>query len=141
MIKVSVVVPVYNTSKYLRRCLDSLVNQTLKNIEIIIVNDKSTDNSKDIIKEYENKYQNIKVIHNKINKGIGYNRNLGIEIASGKYIAFVDSDDYIDLNLYEKMYEYSEEKKLNLCVCDLKKVDEESNVIDYEKIKRFALNQ
>ena len=111
MIKVSVVVPVYNTSKYLRRCLDSLVNQTLKDIEIIIINDKSTDNSKDIIKEYESKYNNIKVIHNKTNKGIGYNRNLGIEIASGKYIAFVDSDDYIDLNLYKKMHEYSEEEK------------------------------
>ena len=140
MMKISVVVPVYNTSKYLRRCLDSLVNQSLKDIEIIIINDKSTDNSKDIIKEYENKYQNIKVIHNKTNKGIGYNRNLGIEIASGKYIAFVDSDDYIDLNLYQKMHEYSEEEKLDLCICDLKKVDEEGNLIGYEKIEEFETN-
>ena len=80
MMKVSIIVPVYNTEKYLRRCLDSLVNQTIEDIEIIVINDCSPDNSKEILKEYEKKYKDkIKVFHNKTNKGIGYNRNYGIK--------------------------------------------------------------
>ena len=105
--KVSVIVPVYNTEKYLRRCLDSLVNQTLDDIEIIIIDDKSPDNSALIIDEYKKKYDNkIKVIHNKINKGIGYNRNIGIKKSSGKYIMFIDSDDYLDRSACEKFKVY-----------------------------------
>ena len=109
MIKVSVVVPVYNTSKYLRRCLDSLVNQSLKEIEILVINDCSTDNSKNILDEYEKKYQNIKVFHNKTNKGIGYNRNFGIKKASGEFIGFIDSDDYPELTWAEKLYNAAKE--------------------------------
>lgn len=121
MKKVSVIVPVYNTEKYLRRCLDSLVNQTLDDIEIIVINDCSPDNAKKILSEYEKKYKNIKVIHNKTNKGIGYNRNLGIEKASGKYIAFVDSDDYVDITMYEKMYNKAEKQNLDLVLCNFYK--------------------
>ena len=129
MIKVSVIVPVYNTSKYLRRCLDSLVNQTLKDIEIIIINDRSTDNSKDIIEEYKNNYSNIKVIHNKTNKGIGYNRNLGIKEASGKYISFIDSDDWVSLDMYEKMYNKASKDKNDLVICNYYKMLEENDVV------------
>ena len=103
MTKLSVIVPVYNTDKYLRKTLDSLVNQTFKDLEIIIVNDGSTDGSKDIIDEYAKKYDNVKALHLK-NGGVSIARNEGIKKASGKYITFLDSDDYIDLDLYEKMY-------------------------------------
>ncbi len=128
MIKVSVIVPVYNTEKYLRRCLDSLVNQTLDDIEIIVIDDKSPDNSNEILKEYEKDYKNkIKVFHNKTNKGIGYNRNLGIEKASGKYIAFVDSDDWVNETMYEKMYDKAEKGELDLVLCNFHKMLEKED--------------
>lgn len=102
--KISVIVPVYNTESYLERCLDSLINQTFKEIEIIIVNDGSTDNSNKIIQKYERKYEG-KVISLYIeNKGPGEARNFGIKYASGKYVGFIDSDDWIDSKMYEKLY-------------------------------------
>ncbi len=126
--KVSVVVPVYNTEKYLRRCLDSLVNQTLKDIEIIVINDKSPDNSKLILDEYEKKFKSkIKVFHNKTNKGIGYNRNLGIKKAAGEYIAFVDSDDWVNETMYEKMYDKAKKDNLDLVICNFHKMLEKEN--------------
>lgn len=127
MIKVSVIVPVYNTEKYLRRCLDSLVNQTLDEIEIIVINDCSTDNSKEIIKEYKNKYKNIVLIDNKVNKGIGYNRNTGIKKAKGKYIAFVDSDDWVNETMYDKMYKKATDDNLDLVLCNYIKVLEDGD--------------
>jgi glycosyltransferase involved in cell wall biosynthesis len=104
MPNVSVVVPIYNVEKYLKRCLESLVNQTLKHIEIILINDASTDNSLTIMREYESKYNNIKVIDSKENLKQGGARNLGVQIAKGDYIGFVDSDDWIDVHMYEKLY-------------------------------------
>lgn len=140
MIKVSIIVPVYNTEKYLRKCLDSLVNQTLKEIEIIIINDKSPDNSGKIIMEYKNKYkEKIKVIHNKTNKGIGYNRNMGVKNASGKYVVFVDSDDYLDKDNLEKMYDYSEKNKTDITVCMLRKVSFDDKSLGYENIPYFKI--
>ena len=106
MAKISVIVPVYNTSKYICKCLDSLINQTIKNeIEIIIVNDGSTDNSEEIIKNYIEKQENKNLIkyYKKQNEGIAKTRNFGIEKATGEYILFVDSDDYIDNKLIEKL--------------------------------------
>ena len=97
----SIVVPVYNVEKYLRQCLDSLVRQTLKNIEIIVVNDCSPDNSEAIILEYAARDDRIVYIKHEENKCLGGARNTGIRAAKGKYIAFVDSDDYVDLHLYE----------------------------------------
>ncbi|CEP97135.1 glycosyltransferase [Paraclostridium sordellii] len=111
MIKVSIVVPVYNVEKYLKESLDSAVNQSLKDIEIIVVNDGSTDNSQEILKVYEEKYSNLKVI-NQENKGLSGARNTGIAECKGEYIYFLDSDDYIDLNSME--YCYNEAKKDNL---------------------------
>lgn len=127
MIKVTVIVPVYNTSKYLRRCLDSLVNQTLKEIEILVINDCSTDNSKDILEEYQKKYENIKVFHNKINKGIGYNRNLGVQKANGKYLSFIDSDDWVDETMFDKMYGKAIKDNNDIVICNFYKMLEVNN--------------
>lgn len=139
--KVSVIVPVYNTEKYLNKCLDSLVNQTLDDVEIIIIDDKSPDNSELIIKEYAKKYKNkIKVIHNKTNRGIGYNRNIGIKKSTGKYIMFVDSDDYLDKDSLKKMYNYSEKNKTDITICMLKKVDCKGNELGYENIPVFKIS-
>lgn len=104
MHKVSVVIPIYNIEKYLRQCLDSVVNQTLKDIEIICINDGSTDNSLDILEEYQKNDDRIKIVNLKENMGVSNARNKGIELASGEYIGFVDPDDYIDLDFYEKLY-------------------------------------
>ena len=103
MIKVSVIVPVFNTEKYLEKCLNSLINQTLQDIEIICINDGSTDKSADIIKKFTNKDSRFKLI-NQENKKQGAERNAGMKIAKGEYIGFVDSDDWVDLEYYEKLY-------------------------------------
>ena len=92
--KVSIIVPVYNVEKYLDRCMESLLNQTLKDIEIILVDDGSPDNCPQICDEYAKKDSRVKVVH-KVNAGLGYARNSGLDVASGEYVAFVDSDDYV----------------------------------------------
>lgn len=102
MIKYSFIVPVYNTSKYLKKCLDSLTGQTFKDFEIIIVNDGSTDNSKSIISKYEEKYNNIKVINQK-NQGLSMARNNGVKEVKGRYLIFIDSDDYVETNLLKEV--------------------------------------
>ena len=102
MIKYSFIVPVYNTEKYLKKFLDSLVNQTYKDFEIIVVNDGSTDKSSSIISKYQKKYKNIIVI-NKENEGLSMARNRGVQKSSGKYIIFVDSDDYVSNKLLEEV--------------------------------------
>lgn len=105
MPKVSVIIPIFNTEKYLRKCLDSVCNQTLSDIEIICIDDCSTDNSLNILKEYASKDNRIKLIEFKENKGAAVARNLGITEASGEYIAFLDSDDYPEKsNFYERLY-------------------------------------
>lgn len=102
MPKYSIIIPVYNTEKYLKKCLDSVLNQTYKDYEIIIVNDGSTDNSKDIIEEYQKKYDFIKTI-NQDNQGLSMARNNGIKKAKGKYFLLLDSDDYLENKLLEKL--------------------------------------
>ncbi len=108
--KISVIIPVYNTEKYLRQCLTSVVNQTLKDIEIICVNDGSTDDSLKILQEYAQKDERIKII-NKYNGGLSSARNEGIKLASAKYIGFVDSDDWIDKETYEVAFQVAEKNK------------------------------
>ena len=102
--KVSVIIPVYNTGKYLRQCLNSVLNQTLSNIEIICVNDGSTDESLSILKEYEESDRRI-ILINKNNSGYGHTMNVGIDRASAEYLAFLDSDDYVEKNAYEVLYQ------------------------------------
>lgn len=103
MIAVSIIVPVYNTEEYLQKCLDSLTNQTLKNIEIICVNDGSTDNSLKILQDNAIKDDRIKII-NQENKKQGAARNAGMKVATGEYVGFVDSDDWVDKNYFEFLY-------------------------------------
>ena len=102
--KVSVIIPVYKTEDYLRKCLDSVCNQTLKDIEIICINDCSPDGCLEILKEYASKDDRIKIIDFKENKGAACARNAGIDAAQGEYLGFVDSDDFIELDFYEKLY-------------------------------------
>lgn len=111
--KLSIIVPVYNTGNYLKKCLNSLVNQTLDDIEIIIVNDGSTDNSEEIIKSYKDK--RIKYYKQK-NSGIGKTRNKGIKNALGEYIGFIDSDDYVSKDFCEVMYNKAKKDKCDLVV-------------------------
>lgn len=106
MDKISIVVAVYNAEKYLRKCIDSLLDQTYKNIEVILVNDCSTDASLEVCKEYSSKYSYIRTINNKINLGVSATRNNGIEASTGEYICFVDSDDYVEPNYLETLYKY-----------------------------------
>lgn len=130
MPKISVIIPVYNTEKYLEKCLDSIINQTYQNFEIVIINDGSIDNSQNIIDKYLDKYQNkIKCI-NKENGGLSSARNYGIEVARGDYIIFVDSDDYIKKDLFEQLLPYIQ-KDIDLVKYKLIKVSEE-----YKELER-----
>lgn len=129
MIDVSVIVPAYNASKYIKKCIKSLLNQTIKNIEIIIINDGSTDNTQKIIKSFKDK--RIKLINLKKNQGIGNARNLGIKKAKGKYIGFIDSDDYVAKNMYEEMFNKAINENLDLVICNFYKIVENTK----EKIK------
>ena len=114
-IKVSVIVPVYNNEEYLRRCFDSFVNQTLKEIEIILLNDCSTDGSLAIMKEYEEMYPEKVIVIDMKQKGwAGGARNIGISIAKGEYLGFVDSDDYVETDMYEEMYKTAKSKDYDM---------------------------
>lgn len=128
-IKVSVIVPIYNTEKFLRKCIESIVNQTLEEIEIILINDGSTDNSHIICEEYSRKYpKKIRYINNK-NIGCSATRNLGISLAKGEYIAFVDSDDYIEQEMYQEMYEKAKKENLDIVVCGINYINEQTQKI------------
>ena len=115
---ITVIVPVYNVEKYLEKCVNSILHQTYKNLEIILVDDGSTDNSGKICDEFKEKDKRIKVIH-KLNEGQSVARNIGIDLAKGKYIGFVDSDDFIQEDMYEVLY--------NLC----KKYDSEISIVTH----------
>ena len=103
-VKVSVIVPVYNVEKYIAQCLDSILEQTLEDIEIICVDDCSKDGSVEIVKDYMKKDSRIVLLSHEVNKGLSCARNTGIAYASGEYVGFVDSDDYVDATMFEKMY-------------------------------------
>ena len=118
MAKVSVIVPIYNVEKYLPKCLDSLVNQTLEDIEIILVNDGSLDNSGKIANEYSKKHKDKIIYLEKENGGLSDARNYGIPYATGEYIAFLDSDDYIDIDAYKQMYEKAKKEDADFLECD-----------------------
>jgi len=131
-VKVSIIIPVYNVEKYLRECLDSVVNQTLKDIEIICINDGSKDNSLEILKEYSQKDKRIKII-SKENEGLSITRNRGIDIACGEYIGFVDSDDYIEKDMFEKLYDKAKNNNLDIAMCRLATYDENTQEVDKNK--------
>lgn len=128
MIKISIIVPIYNVEKQLDRCVNSLINQTLKETHIILVNDGSTDNSGEIAKKYANQHPDkIKYIE-KENGGLSDARNCGLKYVEGEYLAFVDSDDYIELSLYEDLQKLMKQK-YDMIKYQIKKVDEKGNLI------------
>ncbi len=126
MKKVSIVIPVYNVEKHLRQCLDSVVNQTFKDIEIILINDCSPDNSLQIIKEYQQKDDRIVLVDLKKNTGIGLVRNEGLKIAKGKYITFIDSDDWLAKDYVEVLYNVIEKYQYDVISPNFYEYDESS---------------
>lgn len=129
MPKISAIVPVYNTSKYLEKCLDSILNQKMQDFEIIIVNDGSTDNSEQIIEKYKKIYTKKIKTYTKKNGGLSDARNYGVKKAEGEYLCFIDSDDYIENNLFSKLENYMI-KKPDLIKYKCIKVNENNEVID-----------
>ena len=128
MVKISVIIPVYNVEEYLKECLDSVCGQTLKEIEILCINDGSTDNSLTILNEYSKKDSRIK-IYSKENKGQASARNLGIKKSQGEYISFVDSDDFIKKDMLEKLFFKSKENDLDLTMCKIATYDNQTKEI------------
>ena len=136
MPKITIIVPVYNVEKYLKECLDSLVSQTIDNIEVICINDGSTDNSKEILEDYQNRYSFVKVINHEKNKGLSAARNTGIKNATGEYILFVDSDDFILHEACEKLYKYAKKTDSDVVFYNLTFLnDYENGFIRNEQIK------
>lgn len=117
--KITIVVPCYNVENYLERCINSLLSQTFKNTEIILVDDCSTDATREIIRKYEKKYQNIKAFYNERNRRQGYARNIAIQAATTKYITFVDSDDWVEPNFLQALYNALTKSDADLAVCDM----------------------
>lgn len=138
MPKISVIIPVYNVEKYLRECLDSIVNQTLKDIEIICVDDGSTDKSLEILQEYKRKDDRFVILQQR-HSGAGAARNHGIKLAEGKYIQFLDSDDYFEPTLLEELYTRAESFDSDLTVCSSRKVDDNGNITE-TRSPNFPIN-
>lgn len=139
--KVSIIVPVYNVELYLEECIDSVINQTYENLEIIIVDDGSTDNSGMICDAYENKDERITVIH-KENGGLSAARNTGLRIATGEYVYFLDSDDYIEKNAMSDLMEIFEQEKVDVVFFDAyvfyTDCEPDDNVNSYKRKKRYT---
>lgn len=136
--KLSIVVAVYNLEKYLPRCLDALVNQTLQEIEILCVDDGSTDSAPQIIDEYATKYPNkVKAFH-KENGGEFTTRNYGLERAQGEYVTFVDTDDYVELNWAEKLYNTAKENDADMAVCGFERIDLNTNKVVATNMTNFG---
>jgi len=150
-IDVSIIIPVYNVQDYLPECLDSVIEQTISSREIIIINDGSTDKSYEILKEYKKRFPEL-IIINQENSGISETRNVGLRLAKGEYVGFVDSDDFIKLTMYEKMYEVASRDNCDIVICNyilydemqstkaVKEFDEDGNIDKIEVLKKFLLN-
>lgn len=127
---ISVIVPVYGVEKYLDRCLDSIVNQTYRNLQIILVDDKSPDSSPEICDKWEQTDSRISVIHKDVNEGLGMARNTGMTIANGDYIAFVDSDDYLDKDAYRRLVENAAETGADIVYMSCKRELPDHSFVD-----------
>lgn len=144
---ISVIVPVYNVEKYLDKCLESLVNQTYRNLEILLIDDGSTDHSGEKCDAWVKKDTRIQVLHKK-NEGVSEARNIGLEVAKGKYIGFVDSDDYIEKNMYEILCKEMQKNKAELVTCGANFIRNEeeihpinSEMYTTEKVDKFQAIQ
>ena len=152
--KVSIIIPVYNNERFLDKCLTSVLNQTLNDVEIIIINDGSTDGSYTKLQEYEQSHSNI-ILLNQPNAGQAAAINRGLDVAQGEYIGFVDADDYIELDMFENLYKEAEENQLDLVICNWDRVNQDGALISYhdhsqvdgkilnrnEVIREFFLNK
>ncbi len=127
--KISIIIPVYNGEKYLSRCLDSIINQTYTNFEIIAINDGSTDNSKQILEEYANKYKSFFKYIEQSNSGIAITRNNGLKMVTGEYITFMDDDDFLDLDYFETYMKYANEYNLDVIVGGFKRPNSSGKII------------
>ncbi|QLB51976.1 glycosyltransferase [Streptococcus sanguinis] len=132
---ISVIIPVYNAQDGIKRCVDSLLNQSFKNFEIILLNDGSKDNSLNILKEYELKYSFVRVI-DKQNEGVAVTRNKGILLAEGEYTMFMDNDDFVDSDYIETFYQAIHEKKLDLVIGGYKRVNKDNQIIFSQDIQQ-----
>ncbi len=134
MTDISIIVPIYNAEKYLNKCIKSLINQTKENLEFILINDGSTDTSEEIIQSYQD--TRIKYFKNK-NQGIGKTRNFGIKKSTGKYIMFLDSDDFLATNACEELFKKAEQDKLDLVINNFYRVEEETSKQEEVIISKF----
>lgn len=141
-IELSIIVPVYNVEKYLPICLDSILNQTFKKWELIIVDDASTDKSSEIIRTYASAYNNIIPIYLERNTGVGNARNKGLELARGRYIGFVDADDWIDQNFYKKLVHNIVKDNSDIAICGVKTeyVNAKSSVYRYKYMDSICID-
>ena len=138
MPKVSIIVPIYNVEMYIEKCLETLVNQTLKDIEIILVNDGSKDGSAEIAKKYLEKYPEKIVYLEKENGGLSDSRNYGLPHAKGEYIAFLDSDDYVEKNMYEEMYKLAKKENSDMVQCNFYWEYPDKNKKEIAEVKEYT---
>jgi len=140
--ELSIIVPVYNVEKYLEKCLNSLVEQSLDNsrYEVIVVNDGSPDKSQDIIDKFASEYPNVVGVQ-KSNGGLSDARNFGLDRAKGNYVAFVDSDDYVDIHMYEVMLEKAKDQDFDVVVCDFKEIYENYEIQGSSRVQKDLLDK
>ncbi|MDR2723655.1 MAG: glycosyltransferase [Holosporaceae bacterium] len=148
--QVSIIIPIYNVEKFLSRCLESVVNQTLRNIEIICINDGSTDNSYEILKKFAAQDERMIVI-NQDNKGPGAARNVAMTMAKGEYIGFIDGDDWIELNYFEKLYDTAKKYDADMACCSIirkypsfktrKKLDIKEEKLYHSAIEKYKITE
>ena len=138
MPKVSIIVPIYNVEMYIEKCLETLVNQTLKDIEIILVNDGSKDGSAEIAKKYLEKYPEKIIYLEKENGGLSDSRNYGLPHAKGEYIAFLDSDDYVEKNMYEEMYKLAKKENSDMVQCNFYWEYPDKNKKEIAEVKEYT---
>lgn len=142
----SIIIPVYNVQDYVEKCLDSLINQTLKNIEVIIIDDGSTDKTGEIVDTYKQKYPDLFKVFHKKNEGVSIARNVGLENVTGEYIGFLDPDDWVSYDMYEKLYQVAIKNNCDIVACDTlaiypdKKVLIESHINETSTIEDLMLN-
>lgn len=134
MIKVSIIIPAYNVEKYIGRCIESAMNQTLKEIEIIVVNDGATDNTPSIISKFAEKDPRVVVIHKK-NGGLSSARNAGLNLAKGEYIQHLDGDDWVERGASESMFSFAKKEELDIVICDFYRDDDNGNIERWNDLK------
>ena len=135
--RVSIVIPIYNSEIYLKRCLDSVINSTYKNIELILLDDGSTDKSLTICNNYQEKYKKIIRVYSHKNMGVAKTRNKGIKLATGKYIMFIDNDDFIDEDYIEKYYKVVSDNNLDVVMGGYERVDEENKTLTVSSLHDY----